>query len=346
MWKISKRVRWWAVKLGALYTLLLYTLGVLRAGFSDQLWWVAFGSNFAFFAWLPLLILAPLAWWSRARRALLWMLPVFIWGMVTFGRVFIPKTSAPVTVPLTVTTLNMWVEHPSLHRIRAWLRAAPPDIVLLQEAPPFWADNVPELRDLYPYYIGQPGLPLGNAKLLLSRYPIRESEAFSLTPDDIFVQQRAVIDVRGRQIAVYNIHLYPLKGDTPRVRLSFAPDFALWNIVWSFDDRIRRAQVAALIARLDAEPLPYIVGGDFNFSDQTALYDRLAARAVDSYRAAGWGMGWTFPADGAEGIDGRVPLLLRVDYIWHSAGLRTAGAWVSPPLGSDHLAVTARMDVD
>ena len=39
----------------------------------------------------------------------------------------------------------------------------------------------------------------------------------------------------------------------------------------------------------------------------------------------------------------RLPPVLRVDYIWHTAELTTLAAWVGGNAGSDHLPVLARM---
>jgi len=342
---IFNRFAFWVVKVGSLYAVGVYAFLGLRAAFSAQLWWVAFASNFTFFAFLPLPLFLPVALWKRARRAVLLMLPLCLGGILTFGRVFLPKDIAPAAAPLRITTFNVWIDNPRLNRVIEWLHTSAPDIVLLQEVPPFWQDGIPDLRDLYPYAAGQPNIEEGNAKLLLSRYPIRNVTEFSLASDDIFRQQRAVIDVNGRDIAVYNVHLYPLKGDTPRTRAPFNLYSSLWNAIWSFDDRIRRGQVDALLARLADERLPYIVGGDFNFSDQTVLYERMAARLVDSYREAGWGMGWTWPADAAEGLSSNVPLLVRVDYVWHSAGLRAVVARVAPSLASDHMPLMVMVDM-
>ena len=52
----------------------------------------------------------------------------------------------------------------------------------------------------------------------------------------------------------------------------------------------------------------------------------------DSFREAAIGLGATWPANAAPW-----PPLLRLDYVWHSDGLRAVSAETGPHLGSDHL---------
>jgi endonuclease/exonuclease/phosphatase (EEP) superfamily protein YafD len=39
-----------------------------------------------------------------------------------------------------------------------------------------------------------------------------------------------------------------------------------------------------------------------------------------------------------------IPPLVRIDYIWHSAGLRALQAWQGPAIGSDHLPLQALLE--
>jgi endonuclease/exonuclease/phosphatase (EEP) superfamily protein YafD len=39
-----------------------------------------------------------------------------------------------------------------------------------------------------------------------------------------------------------------------------------------------------------------------------------------------------------------IPPLVRIDYIWHSAGLRALQAWQGPAIGSDHLPLQAILE--
>lgn len=327
---------------GWLYLAAAYGFLGLRALFSEQ-WIIGLLSNFTLFAFAPLIAALPAAALTGARRLAIWMLPLSLGGLVWVGRYFVPKAAPPPAHPLSVVTLNVWVDNPTLDRAEAWLRDSGADVILLQEVPPAWGAGIDDLQDVYPYQAAQPRLSLGMAKLILSRHPILSLTQFRLTDDDIFVQQRAVIEAHGSEIALYNVHLYPLKGDYPR--LIVRPYNLLINTLLAYDETIRRAQVDDLLRRIAAEPLPYIVAGDFNFSDQNRLYDRLAAFMRDAFMDAGMGFGWTWRADMGEPTHRLIPTLARIDYVWYSEGLRAVTAEVGPGVGSDHYPVQAVLDV-
>lgn len=314
----------------------------LRALFSEQ-WIIGLLSNFTLLTFAPLITLLPAAALTGARRLAIWMLPLSLGGLFWVGRYFVPKAPPPPSHPLSVVTLNVWVDNPTLDRTAAWLRDSGADVILLQEVPLIWQAGIDGLQDVYPYQAAQPRLPLGKAKLLLSRHPILSLTHFRLTDEDIFVQQRAVIEAHGTEIALYNVHLYPLKGDYPR--LIVRPYNLLINTLLAYDETIRRAQVDDLLRRIADEPLPYIVAGDFNFSDQNRLYDRLAESMRDAFMDAGMGFGWTWRADMGESTHRFIPALARIDYVWHGAGLRAVTAEVGPGVGSDHYPVRVALDV-
>jgi endonuclease/exonuclease/phosphatase family metal-dependent hydrolase len=113
--------------------------------------------------------------------------------------------------------------------------------------------------------------------------------------------------------------------------------------VLGYSDKLRNAQINSLLDHLKVEPYPYIVAGDFNTSDQTPTYNLLASHLHDSFREGGTGLGASWPVSSARGLPGFIPPLIRIDYIWHSDSFQTISAQQGPPLGSDHLALTATL---
>jgi endonuclease/exonuclease/phosphatase (EEP) superfamily protein YafD len=101
------------------------------------------------------------------------------------------------------------------------------------------------------------------------------------------------------------------------------------------------ADEIASLAQMATNSGPGILMGDFNLTDQNDNYTLLSdAGLTDAFRAAGWGFGFTWPSRSRIGL---LRLLVRIDYIWHSAHFRTIHAWVGPDAGSDHLPVLARL---
>lgn len=99
---------------------------------------------------------------------------------------------------------------------------------------------------------------------------------------------------------------------------------------------------------------PTLLLGDFNVSARQAVYREIAGSGlIDAFRTAGTGTGWTLPTRlarfayrGQRAGNVRLPVLLRVDYVWHSPHLTATRAWVGSHAGSDHLPVLAELTLN
>jgi endonuclease/exonuclease/phosphatase family metal-dependent hydrolase len=67
---------------------------------------------------------------------------------------------------------------------------------------------------------------------------------------------------------------------------------------------------------------------------------------TDSFKEAGTGFAGSWPVSTARGLPRFLPPLVRIDYIWHSAGLRALDAHIGPAIGSDHLPVRATLTLN
>ncbi|MBZ0298213.1 MAG: endonuclease/exonuclease/phosphatase family protein, partial [Anaerolineae bacterium] len=208
----------------------------------------------------------------------------------------------------------------------ALIREADADIVALQELSAAMGDHIRlALADEYPYQaLHTNPLDSVSGQGVLSRYPITSDDYWRLYR----VTQRVTLDIQGQTVVFYNAHPpQPIRRD----------------------GFFRRAEhITDLLAHATQETDPVILAGDFNMSDQSADYWRIAAQYQDSYRASGWGLGLTFPAGIPYFGDGRygsslfrlVPPLVRLDYVFHDAAFDSLEARVWPTSGgSDHLPV-------
>jgi endonuclease/exonuclease/phosphatase family metal-dependent hydrolase len=329
------------------YTLVLSLYLLVRLIFGDRFWLLAFANNFAPFYFFPLAFLVPLTLFLKARRAFLLTLPLVLVGSGWVGPYFIPKSLAAPTGPtLRVATFNVWGDNLRLSEVEAWLRQTDADLVVLQEIPASYADHgIPSLKNLYPYQFNQ-SWQWGN--FLMSRYPFRDGESLDMMGNGSRPgQQRIVIDVGGQPVAIYNIHfLVPMLNEprlSGRVLSRFNNPFL--NLALSYEDTWRNVEIRNLLKRLETEPYPFIVAGDFNTSDQSVIYGELAARMGDSFREAGTGFGTSWPLPVAKEIPDFVPPLVRIDYIWHSRHFRAINASQGPRLGSDHLPLFATLEL-
>jgi endonuclease/exonuclease/phosphatase family metal-dependent hydrolase len=83
--------------------------------------------------------------------------------------------------------------------------------------------------------------------------------------------------------------------------------------------------------------------GDFNFIDRSATYRLMVdAGLTDTFRAVGSGAGFTFPTR-FQYLPVRLPLLVRIDYIWVTNHFQPLSSQVALGYGSDHLPVISEI---
>lgn len=340
----SNKVRKGFIWVASIYITFMVTYLVLRWLAGDSFWRISLFNSFALWTFLPLPVLVLLALKIHARKILWGLLPVLVIALVWFIPYFVPKThAAPSGTSLRVLTLNVWGNNPDLPHVEQWVRSSGADVVLLQEVAPDYAkDRLPDLLDIYPYQSAQPDDTRYGGNITLSRYPMLSAEYIDLHVPDEPAPERILLDVDGERVAVYNIHLAWPAGD-----LHLRPPMHNFyvGVAFSFDDTKRNQQIAHLLDYLKNESYPYIVGGDFNTSDFSATYGQLAAQMHDSFKEGGFGLGGSWPVARARGLPSFIPPLLRIDYIWHSDGLRTVDSWQGPPVGSDHLPLFATLEL-
>lgn len=323
---------------------------LLRALFGDRFWWLSLVNTFAYLLFLPLLVLFPAALVFKMRQNALRLIPVALIGGLWLAPYYfqkVPNASVPAWQTLRALTFNVWGFNPHMDEVAAWVRDSGADVVLLQEITPGHIQDVlPKLYDLYPYHYDQQDMHHWNGRktynTTLSRYPIVSVEEVNFQTPDTSNPVRVVLDVKGQNVAVYNVHMaWP--GGIPRLMLPSRIDTFLARAVLGYSDKIRNAQINSLLDHLKVEPYPYIVAGDFNTSDQSPTYNLMASRLHDSFREGGTGLGGSWPVSSARGMPSFIPPLIRIDYIWHSDSFQTLSAQQGPPLGSDHLALMATL---
>jgi endonuclease/exonuclease/phosphatase (EEP) superfamily protein YafD len=216
-----------------------------------------------------------------------------------------------------VLTYNLRARYGSFDDAIAIIHEADADIVVLQEVfDPAEAALREALADEYPHTaIHTTEIPT-QGQAVLSRYPILEDEFIR----SHLGHQRTLLEIGGRQIAVYNVH-------------PAHPGMVALDVSRRTEDIGRIIEMA----QADAPAMPVIFAGDFNMTPNTADYARITETFTDAHREAGFGLGYTFPGD--------APLpLARIDYVFHDADWRAVDARVWDRTGgSDHYPVYARL---
>ena len=318
-----------------LYLIFIVTYLALRVVLNDDWWWVAFLNAFAVYTFLPAFVLGALTTLAGLWRATARLGIVAIIAVIWFGQFFQPKSVGISGAPtIKVVTLNVLGGSANDAKITAWLEETDADFVLLQELTDDFAETLfSEVSDRYPhqYHEAREDWWLTG---LLSKHEILEASDL----DNSKRRQRFVVNVDGVEIALYNVHLsMPVR---PEPRFINTPSSWL-NLALRYDEAARNAQIDTLLAALKEEPLPYIVGGDFNLSQHSIKYSSLAVVMTDSFRETETGLGPTYPASASI-----IPPLIRIDYIWHNRdSFQAIATEIGPDLGSDHLPVTATIEI-
>lgn len=293
---------------------------------------------FSWWAAVPMLIIALVA---RRWRLTVLILPSVAAFAIYYLVWFLPKTpQAPADAPrLSVATFNLRHEQDGLAAIESLVRRMDADVLTLHELS-VEADAVisVRLRDLYPHQATYPRsgqYTYVEGQGVYSKYPIIESDYWR--DADLPLSHghtRTVIDVDGVAVTVYSVHPWPsLWWRGSNLLRNF-------HLVYSADyDRSHREAMQRIVTRLDAEPAaPLILMGDLNMSDQYTEYQQLAQRLTDAQRAAGVGMGYTYPANL------RLPPLMRLDYVFTNARVIALATTVYyDETVSDHLPLKASL---
>jgi endonuclease/exonuclease/phosphatase family metal-dependent hydrolase len=223
-------------------------------------------------------------------------------------------------------------ERLDLERIAREIERGGADVVGLQEVDRHWGERsafedqarrlAKRLRmhyayganlDLDPPAAGRPRRQYGTA--VLSEFPIRESRN-TLLPRPHGGEQRglleAAIDVRG-------------------VRMRFATTHLQHN---NAEERLAQSQrIAELLA---LAPEPTVLVGDLNARPDDPELAPLWPIFLDAWELAGEGPGNTYPAEAPAS---------RIDYVLVTPGVEVQGAEVLSSPASDHLHVTAEIEV-
>ncbi len=311
------------------YPLLVVLYLLLRAFFGGSPWWLALLHTFALYLFAPLILVLLLALALRRPRSAVVSLVLLILG----GALYFPmpkRSPEREAHSLRVIQYNAMPENTQLAEDARWIVQQEPDIVILQEI--VAEDYEPDLGALHEAYPHRACLQ--SSLRIFSRYPLLEHAPIWLEKPGMYhgrLALRVVLDVDGQPLTVYGVHLTLPWRQEPHLPIHTHRFFV--NVLLRYDETRRNAQIRDLLARSQAETYPVIIAGDFNTSHTSPMHREIAdAGLLDSFGEVGRGWGMTWPAGG-----GWLPPLLRIDYVWHTAELRTLRATLGPTLGSDHL---------
>lgn len=290
--------------LSALGLFLPAPLSLLPAGSASVIVWVF--DLAAHWQWLfvpTTAIGAGLASLADRRWALL--LPLLALPWLT-ASALLPAANGG-TPGLSIASANVHFDNQNVAPLARWLAQEQPDLVVVLEVAPIYAQGLMALDD-YPHrHIVPQDNPFGIA--VLSRHPL--SGVRTVRDADGIPHIEALLTWQGRQIRLIAVH--PM----PPISAAFAAS--------------RDRQLAAWATSADRQPT--LLAGDLNATPWSSAFnglDKLGLR-----RATGLAPTWPFALQALSGIP--------IDHVLASHHWQRIDSARGPDLGSDHAPVLARL---
>jgi vancomycin resistance protein VanJ len=264
--------------------------------------------------------------WTMRHRLWIGLIVIMALSGFSLSRATAPQPARSGANSLSLLTYNLHAETIHLEPMVELIRAADADIVATQETSPEMAEALRSaLGETYPHIVENLEGGRWNGQLILSRYPILVTQLWE-QPRRLM---SARIDLGSTPITVFNLH--PTSpGST------------------GLSTRRRSRDITFALEQAEAVTDPVILMGDFNLEEWSEDYSSLAAVYTDAFATVGEGTGLTYPDYSSEQarLNHRLPvftpLILRLDYIFHSAFFVSESAEVwSESGGSDHRPVYA-----
>jgi endonuclease/exonuclease/phosphatase family metal-dependent hydrolase len=240
-------------------------------------------------------------------------------------------------------------------KIFTYLKEVNPDILCFQE---FYHQDKPtkfttrdsiidflEIRDYHERYAHKYRGRQNFGIAILSKYPI-------ISKGDVIFEAQSNNDFNYCVFAdivknedtfrVYNVHLQSIRlqndeyalfdGEKPKAELKSTTRLLIDKLLIAYPKRAQQAR--RVMEHILTSPYPTIVCGDFNDTPMSYTYHQFNKKLIDSYRNTSKGIGATYA--------GRVPAG-RIDYIFHSKDLQSAGFSIQQETYSDHRAIHTRI---
>lgn len=262
--------------------------------------------------WLAFLaVVCALVTMLSPLRYYLMIFPVIACVGLVFPYVpnFTPRPTSTAS-SLNVMSINVGGVRQNGYCVVNQLNVHQPHIVALQEN---YQPSSLIVNSGYPY------IAVDGHLTILSRYPILSQRTLGYAVEDrLAYGLEAVVDVNGTLIQVVSAYVHK-----PKLHLS---QLAVRR-------KVRDTTLNALLNTAKTAQYPMLIMGDFNMSDLSSDYRQLSEHLQDSWRAVGYGFGFTAPNIRL------LPPYARVDYVWHSTHFKAVHAQTWHTDCGDHLPI-------
>lgn len=320
-----------------------------------KIWFLAyFGLLFQIFFLLGIIMLAV----CILRRK--WMLVImhviaFVPNIFFLGYFFRPfgsgETAGESPGNISLMSYNLqgfripYQKNTTQEEIADFINRENPDIICLQEF--YTNDKVTEelfasLLDRYRYRSVFYSVKRKNSSYgvaTFSRYPIKMTLEipFEHTANAAIYTD---IDVNGKIVRVYNVHLQSIKLNINRL---LSGKNRRIDEIEEVSSRLKTAfvkragQVDIMAKHIDVSPYPVIICGDFNDTSMSYTYNKIKGDRLDTFCEAGKGMPSTYRLS--------IVPFFRIDYILHDKTMKSLTYSVHKIDCSDHYPISSVINV-
>ena len=286
-------------------------------GFMGRLFWVfdLFSHFRVQFFQLSLIFIFVCLWRRMNKRAGVFLLIALLnYAFVLpfyFGK---PKPSAEK--PIRAMLMNINAVNGNTEEVLGAVKQFNPDLLLLEEVTPEWAEKLEALKEDYPYHMAQPQTDCFGI-MLLSKQTLSNARIEKIGPAGV---PSIIADVRIPDGTITLIGTHPL----PPASTSYS--------------RERNQQLAALPEVIAQCEHPVLLIGDLNTTPWSPHFTRLLRNSGLKNSMKGFGFQPSWPA--------QIRLLrIPIDQMLHSKEITIHNRMIGPDVGSDHLPVIVDFSV-
>jgi len=287
-------------------------------GFMGRLFWVFdLFSHFRVQIFQATLVLIGIAVWRKQNKQLVFWILLACLNYAFVLPLYFGKPPVATKQPVRAMLMNLNASNGNAEQVLKAIRAADPDLLLLEEVTPKWAGELSVLNADYPYRVSKVrNDPFGI--MLLSKVPLSRTNV-------LFVGDAQIPTIAA------NVHL-------PQGEIFLVGTHPVPPISSEFSN-LRNNQLVALPQRVRGQKNPVLLIGDLNTSPWSAHFTRLLKDSGLQNSMKHFGFQPSWPA-------GNRFLRIPLDHVLHSPGILIHNRAVGSDVGSDHLPVLVDFSIE
>lgn len=300
---------------------LLFCIGtavLTLLGFSGRFHWsLELLSHFRIQIFQLTLIASGIMLWRKNYRILAGMLLLTIINYATILPLYWGNTPPREHPPVRAMLMNIHASNGNTEEVMESIKINDPDLLLLLEVTPLWANEFTALYRIYPYRIekAQEGC---FGILLLSKYPLKkigkwalESKAYPALSTEVQLPQGPV--------ALIGAHLVPPINSTAAL--------------------VRNRQLQQLSHKATTQRFPALILGDLNCTPWSPNFRDLLKTSGLKNSMKGFGVQPSWPANNRL-------IQIPIDHLLYASEIHIYQRLIGLPIGSDHLPLIVDFSVN